>query len=116
MTRRTAAPDIAACILALFSATFFFGVLRAAYGTTALRPPGLAAALYAALVALGAALTRGVVLRRPPALPLSVLAFLAVFAGSLVPGAYPETAQLPAGLLALLGAGLLIGGRREFAP
>lgn len=112
--RRSAAPDIAACILFLYGFTLVFALLRAAYSSSlgqALQGLLLHGGLLAACLLLGFALLG----RRAPGL-LGALLFFAVAAIAAASGFYvPETGRLPAGLLSLFGVALLLPARHEFA-
>jgi hypothetical protein len=113
--RRTPAPDIAACVLLLFAATLFFSVLRSIYGTAAVGTAVAGALIYGGLLSICALTARGIFLRRPWAMPAGVVLLLVGLAAALASFHVPETAELPAGLLGLLGTALLVGSRGEFA-
>lgn len=113
--RRTPAPDIAACVLLLFAAALFFAVLRAVYSTSTVGGALFAAAAYLGLLSACAVTARAIFLRRPAGLPAGVALMLFTLGAALSNFHVPETAELPAGVLGLLGATLLVASRREFS-
>lgn len=112
--RRTPAPDIAACVLVLFAASLLFAVLRSIYGTTDVREALTGVAIYGGLLGACAATGWGLFQRRPWALPAGIVILLCALGAGLASFHVPETAELPAGLLGVLGSILLLGSRGEF--
>lgn len=113
--RRTPAPDIAACILLLYGATLFFGLLRALYATQVVSQALLGASIYLILLGAAAGVGWGLITRRPWALPAGILCLIAAGGAALLHFHVPETAELPTVLLSALGAALLVGGKGEFS-
>ena len=114
-SRRTPAPDIAACALLLFAATLLFSVLRAIYSSATRSTAVLGVVIYGGLLLVCALTARGVFLRRPWALPAGVILLLFALGAALVSFHVPESAELPAGILGILGSVLLLARRGEFA-
>lgn len=112
--RRSAAPDIAACILFLYGFTLVFALMRSAFSHTLVQAlQGLA--LYGGLLATCASLGFALLGRRTPGL-LGALLFFAVVVIAAVTGFFiPETGRLPTGMLSLFGVALLLPARHEFA-
>lgn len=112
--RRSAAPDIVACILLLFAASMVFAVLRAFYETNQIAVALRGALAWTALLSICGAVARGVLLRQPWSLG-AALCLLGIGAVAAIAGFHiPDTVELPTAMLSLLGGGLLLVSHREF--
>lgn len=114
VTRRTPAPDMAACILLLCAVTLGFAILRSLYLAPSHGEALARAGAYGTTLLLCGHAARGLLRRRGFALPLSALLFVCLI-GAGVLGGVPDTAQVPAGVLGVFGLLLLSGSHRELA-
>ena len=112
--RRTVAPDIAGCSFVLFACTLSFAVLRAPFIHKQASPMATDLAAYGGLMFACMLIAGGLFQRKLWAFfPAVVLSGLAIYA-SVTNWHMPETGQLPAGVLGVTAALLLILRYREF--
>jgi hypothetical protein len=112
--RRTVAPDIAGCTFVLFACTLSFPVLRAPFIHQQASAIATDLLSYGGLMFACMLVAAGLFLRKLWALfPAVLLAGLAIYA-SAINWHMPETGQIPAGVLGITAALLLVLRYREF--
>src|SRR5579872_1477366 len=100
--RRTAAPDIAGCVLCVFAGTLLFSLLHGFYSGSTLAAIAPQVAIFFSLLAACSGVALGIFARRGWARGAGLLIFLLAFGAAVFNFHVPGTAQLPLGILSLL--------------
>ncbi len=114
--RRSAAPDIAGCVLLLYAATLSFAFLHGFYSSSSLAGVVPQVAVYGGLLAACGVSALGLFDRKAWARGMGLLLFVAAFIAGVTEFHVPDTAQLPTAMLSLFAIVLLLATGGEFAP